>query len=100
MTQLGKPTPRIIRSNDVGLAPAISAHYIQNTGNEDLEFLALLKTDQFTEFSLNQWLRRLPVQMTEQHLKLTPAQIARIPDLAMNIIAGSSSGSTGSADRQ
>ena len=85
------------KSNDVGLAPAISAHYIQNTGNEDLEFLALFKTDQFTEFSLNQWLRRLPVQMTEQTLKFNAAQIARIPDVSMNIIAADT---TGSAARQ
>jgi oxalate decarboxylase len=80
------------KSNDVGLAPAIAGHYIQNTGNEDLDFLAIFKTDTFTEFSLDQWLRHLPVLMTEQHLRLNPTQIARIPDIAMNIIAGSSAG--------
>lgn len=62
-----------------------------------MEFLALFKTDQFTEFSLNQWLRRLPVQMTEQTLKFNAAQIARIPDVSMNIIAADT---TGSAARQ
>ena len=80
------------KSNDVGLAPAIAGHYIQNTGDEDLDFLAIFKTDTFAEFSLNQWLRHLPVQMTEQHLRLSPAQIARIPDLAMNIIPASGAG--------
>jgi oxalate decarboxylase len=80
------------KSNDVGLAPAISAHYIQNTGNEDLDFLALFKTDTFVEFSLNQWLRHLPTQMTEQHLRLSPTQIAMIPDKAMNILPASSPG--------
>src|SRR6516225_12471836 len=74
------------RSNDVGLAPAISGHYIQNTGNDDLAFLALFKSPEFIEFSLNQWLRRLPVQMTEQHLRLSPTAIARIPEMPMNII--------------
>jgi oxalate decarboxylase len=74
------------KSNDVGFAPAISGHYIQNTGNEDLAFLALFKSAEFTEFSLNQWLRRLPVQMTEQHLRLSPTEIAMIPDQSMNII--------------
>jgi oxalate decarboxylase len=80
------------KSNDVGLAPAIAGHYIQNTGDEDLDFLAIFKTDQFVEFSLNQWLRHLPVQMTEQHLRLSPTQIARIPDVAMNIIAANGAG--------
>jgi oxalate decarboxylase len=80
------------KSNDVGLAPAISGHYIQNTGNDDLSFLALFKSDTFVEFSLNQWLRRLPVQMTEQHLRLSPTAIARIPDMANNIIPASGAG--------
>ncbi len=80
------------KSNDVGLAPAIAGHYIQNNGNEDLDFLAIFKTDTFVEFSLDQWLRHLPVQMTEQHLHLSPTEIARIPDLAMNIIPASGAG--------
>jgi len=74
------------QANDVGLAPAISGHYIQNTGNDALAFLAIFKSPEFIEFSLNQWLRRLPVQMTEQHLKLSPTEIAMIPDKSMNII--------------
>jgi oxalate decarboxylase len=80
------------KANDVGLAPAIAGHYIQNTGNDDLAFLALFKTSDFVEFSLNQWLRRLPVQMTEQHLKLSAPEIAMIPDKSMNIIPASGTG--------
>jgi oxalate decarboxylase len=73
------------KANDVGLAPAIAGHYVQNIGNDDLAFLALFKSGQFVEFSLDQWLRRIPVQMTEQHLRLSPSAIARIPDRGMNI---------------
>ena len=72
-------------ANDVGFVPAIAGHYIQNTGSDDLVFLALFKTGQFVEFSLDQWLRRLPVQMTEQHLRLSPSAIARIPNSRNNI---------------
>jgi oxalate decarboxylase len=87
------------KANDVGYAPAISGHYIQNTGNDDLNFLALFKTDEFVEFSLNQWLRHLPVQMVEQHLRLSATEIARIPDKHFNIIpASSTGGSTGGTD--
>jgi oxalate decarboxylase len=73
------------KANDVGLVPAIAGHYIQNTGNDDLAFLTLFRSGEFVEFSLDQWLRRLPVQMTEQHLHLSPTAIARIPDTAYNI---------------
>jgi oxalate decarboxylase len=72
--------------NDVGFVPQVAGHYIENTGDTDLVFLALFKSDHFSEVSLNQWIRRLPVQMTEQHLHLSPATIARIPDTSGNIL--------------
>jgi oxalate decarboxylase len=58
--------------------------------------VTLFKTPEFVEFSLNQWLRRLPVQMTEQHLRLSASAIARIPEVAIDIIGSN----VGSADRQ
>ena len=58
------------RANDVGFVPQVAGHYIENTGNDDLVFLTLFKTSVFSEVSLNQWLRRLPVQITQQHLHL------------------------------
>jgi len=73
------------KSNDVGFAPAIAGHYVENTGNDDMVFLALFKSDTFVEFSLDQWLRRLPTQVTEQHLRLNATQIARIPGTNNNI---------------
>jgi oxalate decarboxylase len=51
----------------------------------DLVMLALFKSDHYSEVSLDQWLRRLPVQITHQHLGFDAAEIARIPsgDLGM-----------------
>jgi hypothetical protein len=63
------------KTNEVGYVPAIAGHYLQSTGTDDLVFLSLFKTSEF-EFSLDQYLRRLPVQITEQHLHLSPAAIA------------------------
>ena len=74
-------------ANDVGYVSAIAGHYIQNTGSDDLAFLTLFKSDEFVEFSLDQWLRRLPVQMTEQHLRFSASAIAKIPDSRYNIFA-------------
>jgi oxalate decarboxylase len=73
------------KANDVGYVPAIAGHSLVNTGNDDLSFLALFKSDEFVEFSLDQWLRRLPVEITEQHLGLTASEIAKIPDTKYNI---------------
>jgi oxalate decarboxylase len=74
------------KANDVGYVPAVAGHYIQNTGNDDLDFLVFFKGGQFVEFSLNQWLRHLPVQMPALHLRLSPTAIARIPDQSMHMI--------------
>jgi oxalate decarboxylase len=73
--------------NDVGFVPQVAGHYVENTGNDDLVFLALFKSGYFSEVSLNQWLRRLPVQMTRQRLGLVVAEIEKIPNIGDNIIA-------------
>jgi oxalate decarboxylase len=73
------------KPNDVGFVPQVAGHYVENTGNDDLVFLALFKSSYFAEASLDQWLRRLPVQMLQSHLSLTPSQLAMIPDTNNNI---------------
>lgn len=73
--------------NDVGFAPMTAGHSILSTGNEDLIFLALFKSSYFSEVSFDQWLRRLPVQMVQQHLGLSANAISRIPDTNNNIFA-------------
>lgn len=73
--------------NDVGFVPQVAGHYVENMGNDDLVFLALFKSSYFSEVSLNQWIRRLPVQMTQQHLHLDATAIARIPETNNNIFA-------------
>ena len=72
--------------NDVGFVPQVAGHYIENTGTESLAFLSLFKSSYFSEVSLNQWVRRLPMPIVEQHLRLDASQIARIPDINNNIV--------------
>jgi oxalate decarboxylase len=75
----GEATTMDYKANDVGYVPGIAGHYIRNTGNDDLVMLNIFKTGEFVEFSLNQWLRHLPVQMVKQHLRLSATDIAMIP---------------------
>jgi oxalate decarboxylase len=84
-TAAGEARTMDYKPNDVGFVPQVAGHYVESTGNDDLVFLALFKSSYFEEFSLDQWIRRLPVQMTEQHLHLDATAIARIPDTANNI---------------
>jgi oxalate decarboxylase len=73
-------------ANDVGYVPSNAPHYIENTGDTDAVFLELLATDVFEDVSLNQWLRRLPAQMVQQHLGLDKASLAKIPDEKLIVV--------------
>ncbi len=76
------------KANDVGFVPTSAAHYVENTGTDDLVFLEIFKSSYFAEFSLNQWLRRLPLQMVEEHLNLDAAEIKHIPTRKNGVLAG------------
>jgi len=67
-------------ANDVGFVPAVAGHYIENTGTEDIVFLEMFKSSYFSDFSLNQWIRRLPQQIASEHLHLNNGELRQIPD--------------------
>ena len=67
-------------ANDVGFVPAVAGHYIENLGNDDLVFLEMFKSSYYADVSLNQWIRRLPPLMVNQHLHLNASDLSHIPD--------------------
>jgi oxalate decarboxylase len=75
-------------ANDVGYVPPVAGHYIENTGNTDLVFLEMFKTNQYMDISLNNWIRRLPPEMVTAHLNIDEATIRKIPQEKRVVIAG------------
>jgi oxalate decarboxylase len=73
-------------ANDVGFVPANAGHYVQNTGDTDLVFLEMFKANEVVDFSLNQWIRRLPPEMVYSHLKLDKNAIQTIPAEKLQIV--------------
>ena len=73
--------------NDVGFVPTMAGHYIENTGDTDLVYLEILRTDRFVDFSLNNWMRHLPPEMVAAHLKIDAESIRRIPTKKLVVIA-------------
>jgi oxalate decarboxylase len=67
------------RPGDVGYVRKSLGHYVQNTGNTDLVFLELFKSDRFAEVSLSDWLAHSPPQLVRDHLKITSDVLARFP---------------------
>jgi len=82
----GRARTMDFNANDVGFVPAVAGHYIENTGDTDLVFLELFKADTFQDFSMNNWLRRLPPQMVKAHTNLSSSEIQRIPSEKQEVI--------------
>lgn len=84
----GKARTMNFNANDVGFVPAVAGHYIENTGDSDLVFLEVFKTGRYEDFSLNNWIRRVPPEMASAHLNLREQELKAIPAEKLVVIAG------------
>jgi oxalate decarboxylase len=75
-------------ANDVGFVPRVAGHYIENTGNADLVFLEMFKASEYMNFSLKNWLKRLPPKMVTSHLNLDADALSKIPSEALDVLPG------------
>lgn len=82
----GKARTMNFHANDVGYVPAVAGHYIENTGTEDILFLEMFRTDEYSDISLNQWLRRVPPQLAAAEIKLDAADLDKIPDRKLLVV--------------
>lgn len=65
------------RQGDVGYVQQNFPHYIENTGETDLIFLELFRTDRYQDVSLSNWLAHLPPQLVRDHLGIGDETLAR-----------------------
>jgi oxalate decarboxylase len=76
--------PRAVTQNfkpgDIGYVKKSLGHYIRNTGNTDLVFLEIFRSDRFEDISLSDWLAHTPRALVAQHLNIDPAVVARFPN--------------------
>ena len=75
----GKARTMDFHANDVGFVPELAGHYIENTGTEDLVFLEMFRAPKFEDVSLNNWIRRVPTEMAQAHLRLAASTINKVP---------------------
>jgi oxalate decarboxylase len=54
-------------------------HYIENTGDTDLVFLEMFKSDRYQDLSLTQWLSHTPPELVMAHLRIDRATYDAIP---------------------
>jgi oxalate decarboxylase len=64
---------------DVGYILQSTPHYVQNTGDTDLVFLEMFKSDHYEDISLAEWMAHTPHLLVNQHLQVGGAMIDAIP---------------------
>jgi oxalate decarboxylase len=64
---------------DVGYIKKALPHYVENSGDGDLEFLEVFRSDRFHDISLAQWISHLPPQLVEAHLRIDRKLLESIP---------------------
>jgi oxalate decarboxylase len=64
---------------DVGYVQKTLLHYVENTGDTDLVFLEMFKSDHFQDLSFSEWLAHTPPELVMAHLKIDKATFDAIP---------------------
>jgi oxalate decarboxylase len=66
-------------AGDVGYVQKTFAHYIENTGDGDLEFLEMFRSSYYQDISLSNWLSHVPPELVQAHLRIDKATLDAIP---------------------
>jgi oxalate decarboxylase len=66
-------------AGDIGYVKRNYGHYVENTGDTDLQFIGVFRAPRYEEVSLSNWLTHTPGALVAQHLNIDPATIAKWP---------------------
>jgi oxalate decarboxylase len=75
----GRARTMDFQAGDVGYIQKTLPHYIQNTGNTDLMFLEMFKSNVYQDLSLSEWLTHTPPELVMAHLGIDKATLDAIP---------------------
>lgn len=66
-------------AGDVGYIQKTLPHYVQNTGDTDLKFLEMFKSNYYQDLALSEWLAHTPPELVAAHLNLDKATLDALP---------------------
>jgi oxalate decarboxylase len=75
----GKARTQDFQSGDVGYVQKSIPHYIENTGDTDLEFLELFKAPIYEDITASEWISHLPPELVEDHMHFPKGFLATLP---------------------
>jgi len=67
------------QEGDVGYVRKTLLHYIENTGDTDLVFIEMFKSNRYEEFSFSEWLAHTPAELVMAHLNIDKPTYDAIP---------------------
>jgi oxalate decarboxylase len=67
------------KAGDIGYIDVSRAHYIENTGDEDLIFLEVFPDKRYQDISTAQWLAHTPTRLVDEHLHTGEDFLSKIP---------------------
>jgi len=74
------------RAGDVGVVRRNLGHYVENTGDDVLQFLEVFRSDRYEEVSLANWIAHLPPALVSQHLNIPADVLATFPRQTQGIV--------------
>ncbi|HLX82523.1 MAG TPA: cupin domain-containing protein [Terriglobales bacterium] len=75
----GRARTMDFQAGDVGYVLKTLPHYVQNTGDTDLKFLEMFKTNTYQDLSLSEWLTHTPPELVLAHLGIDKATLDAMP---------------------
>ncbi len=75
----GRARTMDFQAGDVGYVQKTLPHYVQNTGNTDLKFLEMFKSNVYQDLALSEWLTHTPPELVIAHLGIDKATLDAIP---------------------
>src|SRR5580658_5230145 len=76
----GRARTTDFEAGDVGYIQKTLPHYIQNTGDTDLKFLEMFKSNVYQDLSLSEWLTHEPPELVLAHLGIDKSALDGIPN--------------------
>lgn len=73
-------------AGDVGYVPRTFGHYVENTGDTDLVFLEMFRSDRYQDLSLSDWIKHTPPELVMAHLGIDRETLGSIPKDKLNLV--------------
>lgn len=74
------------QAGDVGYVQQTFPHYIENTGETDLKFLEMFKSNFYQDLALSEWLSHTPPELVMAHLNIDKATLDAMPKEKLVIV--------------